>query len=83
VTFLQAANDFDTTPPMALAGEMATAGKPHAQKIFPAHGTTAGLKQGDRHSARHAGPEPHTAQKDQHGTKPNRSKDRRHDDLAR
>lgn len=41
VFFAQAANDFDTRPSMELAKEMASAGKPHALRIFPATGATA------------------------------------------
>lgn len=51
IFFVQAANDFDTTPTKALAEEMATAGKPHAQNIFPPHGTTA--MQGHAHFCNH------------------------------
>jgi hypothetical protein len=38
--FVQAENDFDTTPSLALSAEMESARKPHAVKIFPPHGTT-------------------------------------------
>lgn len=51
IFFVQAANDFDTTPTTALAAEMAIAGKPYAQKIFQPHGTTA--MQGHAHFCNH------------------------------
>jgi dienelactone hydrolase len=47
VFFLQAENDFDTTPSRALSDEMLIAGKPTQVKIFPPHGKT--------HMAGHAG----------------------------
>jgi carboxymethylenebutenolidase len=47
VFFLQAENDFDTTPSRALSDEMLIAGKPTRVKIFPPHGKT--------HMAGHAG----------------------------
>jgi len=47
VFFLQAENDFDTTPSRALSDEMMIAGKPTQVKIFPPHGKT--------HMAGHAG----------------------------
>jgi dienelactone hydrolase len=41
VFFLQAENDYDTTPSRVLSGEMRAAGKPMRVRIFPAKGTTA------------------------------------------
>lgn len=40
VFFVQAENDFDTTPSLVLSGVMRDAGKPERMKIFPPHGTT-------------------------------------------
>ena len=40
VFFLQAENDFNTTPSRVLSAEMTAAGKPNRMKIFPPHGTT-------------------------------------------
>jgi hypothetical protein len=47
VFFLQAENDFDTTPSRALSAAMVGAGKPARVKIYPPHG--------DTHRAGHAG----------------------------
>ena len=52
IFFVQAENDFDTTPSVALAAEMEAAHKPHAMKIFPPHGTTH--MQGHAHFCNHA-----------------------------
>ena len=38
--FIQAENDFDTTPSLVLSDELAKAGKPGDRKIFPPHGRT-------------------------------------------
>ena len=38
--FVQAKNDYDTTPSLVLADEMAAAQKPHKMRIFPRFGTT-------------------------------------------
>ncbi|WP_394834202.1 dienelactone hydrolase family protein [Pendulispora rubella] len=40
VFFVQAQNDYDTTPSRALAEAMAAAEKPHRMRIFPRFGTT-------------------------------------------
>jgi carboxymethylenebutenolidase len=40
VFFLQAENDFDTSPSRVLAEEMRRVGLPHRMKIFPPNGTT-------------------------------------------
>lgn len=40
VFFLQAKNDFDTTPSLVLSETMTSASKPNEVHIFPAHGTT-------------------------------------------
>jgi dienelactone hydrolase len=40
VFFLQAENDYDTTPSRVLAEEMKKAGKPHRVHVFPPTGTT-------------------------------------------
>ena len=40
VFFLQAMNDYDTTPSLALSEEMRRTGKPYQVKIYPAYGTT-------------------------------------------
>ena len=40
IFFLQAENDFDTTPSLVLSREMVEAGKSAVIKIFPPHGTT-------------------------------------------
>ncbi len=40
VFFVQAENDFDTTPTLALSEEMQRAQRPHAQHVFPPHGAT-------------------------------------------
>ena len=40
VLFVQAENDYDLTPSRTLAAEMASAGKPHAIRIFPPFGGT-------------------------------------------
>ncbi len=40
VLFIQAENDFDTTPSRVLAEEMRSAGKPARLRIFPPNGTT-------------------------------------------
>jgi carboxymethylenebutenolidase len=40
VLFLQAENDFDTTPSRVLSDEMRTAGKPARVRIFPPNGST-------------------------------------------
>jgi dienelactone hydrolase len=41
ILFLQAENDFDTTPSRVLSAEMSAAGKPNAMRIFPPYGKTA------------------------------------------
>ncbi len=41
VLFIQAQNDFDTTPSLVLSSEMQDAGKPARAKIFPPNGTSA------------------------------------------
>lgn len=41
VFFIQAQNDFDTTPSLVLSGEMNAAKKPMRVKIYPPNGTTA------------------------------------------
>jgi dienelactone hydrolase len=41
VLFLQAENDFDTTPTRALAAEMSSAGKPARAHVYPPNGVTA------------------------------------------
>jgi carboxymethylenebutenolidase len=41
IFFLQAENDFNTTPSRVLSAEMTAASKPNAMKIFPPHGKTA------------------------------------------
>jgi dienelactone hydrolase len=38
VFFIQAENDYDTTPSLTLAADMQKAGRPHRLKIFPPHG---------------------------------------------
>jgi carboxymethylenebutenolidase len=40
IFFLQAANDYDTTPTTALSAEMQNVNKPYQAKIYPAYGTT-------------------------------------------
>jgi carboxymethylenebutenolidase len=40
IFFLQAMNDYDTTPSLALSQEMARMGKPYQVKIYPPYGTT-------------------------------------------
>jgi hypothetical protein len=40
VLFIQAENDFDTTPSQVLSEEMRTAGKPARVRIFPPNGST-------------------------------------------
>jgi hypothetical protein len=40
VFFLQAENDFDTTPSLVLSNEMKAAGKPMRVHIFPPNGVT-------------------------------------------
>jgi dienelactone hydrolase len=40
IFFLQAMNDYNTAPSLALSGEMARVGKPYQVKIYPAYGTT-------------------------------------------
>src|SRR5262245_16925843 len=40
IFFLQAMNDYNTTPSVALSGEMARMGKPYQVKIYPPYGTT-------------------------------------------
>lgn len=51
VFFLQAENDFDTSPTRMLSREMDAAGKPHRAKLFPPHGTTP--MQGHAHFCTH------------------------------
>jgi carboxymethylenebutenolidase len=59
VFFLQAENDYDTTPSTALARSMANDGKPHRVRIFPPHGTTpmAGHAGFCNHGMREWGPD--------------------------
>jgi len=52
VFFVQAQNDFDTTPSLVLSGELADAGKASSVKIFPPHGRTAMM--GHAHFCNHA-----------------------------
>jgi carboxymethylenebutenolidase len=40
IFFLQAMNDYDITPSLALSSEMAKLGKPNQVKIYPAYGST-------------------------------------------
>jgi dienelactone hydrolase len=40
IFFLQAMNDYDTTPSLMLSAEAAKLGKPYQMKIYPAYGTT-------------------------------------------
>jgi carboxymethylenebutenolidase len=40
IFFLQAMNDYNTAPSLALSGEMARVGKPYQVKIYPPYGTT-------------------------------------------
>jgi dienelactone hydrolase len=40
IFFLQAMNDYNTAPSLALSAEMARAGKPYQVKIYPPYGTT-------------------------------------------
>jgi carboxymethylenebutenolidase len=40
IFFLQAMNDYDITPSLALSGEMTKLGKPDQVKIYPAYGST-------------------------------------------
>jgi carboxymethylenebutenolidase len=40
IFFLQAMNDYNTAPSLALSGEMARVGKPYQVKIYPAYGAT-------------------------------------------
>jgi dienelactone hydrolase len=51
VFFIQAENDFDTAPSIALAAEMDAAKKPHAMRIFPPHGSTP--REGHAHFCNH------------------------------
>ena len=46
VFFLQAENDFDTTPSRALSSEMTAAGKPSTMRIFPPFGASKGAGHG-------------------------------------
>jgi dienelactone hydrolase len=52
VFFVQASNDFDTTPTLTLSAELADAGKPSLAKIFPPHGRTTMM--GHAHFCNHA-----------------------------
>jgi hypothetical protein len=40
IFFVQAQNDFDTTPTEVLSSEAAAAHKPHRAHVFPPHGKT-------------------------------------------
>jgi dienelactone hydrolase len=40
IFFLQAMNDYNTAPSLALSAEMARVGKPYQVKIYPPYGTT-------------------------------------------
>ncbi len=40
VLFIQAENDFDTTPSRVLSEEMRSAGKPARMRIYPPNGST-------------------------------------------
>jgi hypothetical protein len=40
IFFLQAMNDYNTTPSLSLSGEMARVGKPYRVSIYPPYGTT-------------------------------------------
>jgi dienelactone hydrolase len=51
IYFLQAENDYDTTPTKVLSQELSAAGKPGQMKIFPPHGTTT--FQGHAHFCNH------------------------------
>jgi carboxymethylenebutenolidase len=51
IFFVQASNDFDTTPSIVLSSEMVDAGKPSAVKIFPPHGQTT--MEGHAHFCNH------------------------------
>jgi dienelactone hydrolase len=55
IFLIQAENDFDTTPTIALSAEMDAAQKAHTTKIFPPHGKTP--MQGHAHFCNHGMPE--------------------------